>query len=132
MENTELEYQETLKVLIISKQQEQQERQNFFDFWKKSVALAGFKFFGNGSIGGFEKAQVKDDLRPVAFVIEDALKGMSPGESAFIASMVSFYNSNRAIDLCKTAKIISVADLTILDQQRRKVIANLLINYRGW
>lgn len=107
-------------------------RQTFFEFWKKGVELAGVKFFGDGTKENFELATKINDLAPVAQNVEGALACLSPGESAFLASLYSFFNSYKGADFCNIANVKSVGDLTVLDAESREVIAGLLVNYHGW
>lgn len=128
-----------VEVIVISKeelqlgiQRSQQQRQAFFEFWKKGVKLSGIEFFGDGSQVGYEKALAINDLQPIPNINKKVLNKMSHGEAAFFASMISFYNSAKADELSEIANIKSIGDLKILDRERRNVIANLLINYKGW
>ena len=130
--DTDAEEMKAIEILIKCSEESIKSNQIFFEEWKKGVKLAGYEFFGDGTKDGFEKSSLIDDLRPIFIEFKDALKYKSPAESAFLASLYSFYNSDKAADLCKILKLKSVGDLTGLDTNHRHVIANLLVNYRGW
>lgn len=105
---------------------------NFFECWKQCVEIAGIEYFGDGTKQSFESAATKWDLEPSVLRIENKIRLMSRGEAAFIASMVSFYNDIKGGDLSSIAKVKSIGDLSILDAQRRELIACLLTTYCGW
>lgn len=103
----------------------------FFQAWKRGVAIAGPHLFGDGTREGWERAGDKWELRPKTSFIKRAIGPMSPAEKKFLAALVSFYNSHEGGALLKRAGFEGFADLG-LDLERRKVIADLLLNYNGW
>ena len=66
----------------------------FFDAWRRGVALAGARWFGDGKTAP-ENAGSKWDLAPRVDDITEAMGWLSSGEAMLLAAMVSFYNSTR-------------------------------------
>lgn len=104
----------------------------FFQAWKRGVKIAGPQWFGDGTREGFERAASKWDLRPAMRRISGALGILSPGEGVFLAAMASFYNAREGGALLKRCGFQGLADLSGLDLERRRVIADLMLHYNGW
>ena len=104
----------------------------FFNAWKRGVALAGPQYFGREPRADLDRATSKLDLVPKMTFIAQAIGGMSGGEKVFIAALTSFYNSEDGGGLMRRVGVNGFADLHNLDLQRRTVIADLLLNYSGW
>jgi len=104
----------------------------FFQAWKRGVAIAGHTWFGNGTREGLSSASCIWDLRPRMADIDEHLDVMSRGERLFLAAMASFYNAHDSVPLLKSCDFEGLADLGRLDRQRRQVIADLVLNYHGW
>lgn len=107
----------------------------FFLAWKAAVALAGVAYFGDGTKAGFQAAGSKDDLAPNFYRVKEALGVLSGGERRFLVALYSFYNSRTAHDFWEEAaespdNIGSI--VSGLDLKRRKVLADLTLNYTGW
>ena len=105
---------------------------NFFDAWKRGVALAGTHLFGKGAAADVDRAVSIWDLCPKMDLIERTIGVMSSGEKAFLAALVSFYNSEAGGKLFKRIGVHGLADFGGLDLSRRSVLASLLLNYTGW
>ncbi|MGQ5242473.1 hypothetical protein [Xanthomonas arboricola] len=106
--------------------------QAFFEAWKRGVEIAGAEWFGEGPPEGLNQAKSKWDLRPNVLRINDALGGLSSGERMFLSAMVSFYNARDGGPMLKRCHFHGLSDFDGLDLERRKVIADLLVNYSGW
>jgi len=104
----------------------------FFQAWKRGVEIAGYTWFGDGSRENLVAADSVWDLRPRMSVIDEHLDVISRGERLFLAAMVSFYNAHDSVPLLKRCDFEGLADLVRLDSQRRRVIADLVLNYTGW
>lgn len=104
----------------------------FFQAWKRGVRIAGAYYFGDGTEERVERASEKWDLEPRSAAIRDAFGVLSSGERTFLAAMYSFYNAHDGAVLLKECGFEGLADLSTLDLPRRKVIADLLLNYTGW
>ncbi|WAH66461.1 hypothetical protein [Xanthomonas hortorum] len=104
----------------------------FFQAWKRGVALAGTRWFGAGTQAGWEQATSKWDLCPNVLSIDDALGVLSPSERMFLSAMVSVYDTRDGGKMLKHAGFKGLADFSGLDLPRRKVIADLILNYNGW
>lgn len=104
----------------------------FFRAWKRGVELAGPALFGKGTRENFERALSKWDLCPNMDAIIDAIGVMSSGEKVFLAAMVSFYNAEEGGALLRRVGVYGFADLGGLDLERRRIIADLMMNYTGW
>lgn len=106
----------------------------FLESWIDGVIVAGQSLFGAGSDPS--SASSKWDLRPRLADIERRILTMSRGEAVFLASMVCFYNDEDGALLLK--KVIDQYDFGIcaiaaaLDENRRRIIAELFVNYSGW
>ena len=105
---------------------------NFFDAWKRGVALAGTHLFGTGVSADLNRAASVWDLCPKLNLIERAIGVMSSGEKVFLAALVSFYNSEEGGKLFERIGVQGLADFGGLDLSRRSVLASLLLNYTGW
>ncbi|KPW52077.1 hypothetical protein ALO95_03401 [Pseudomonas syringae pv. antirrhini] len=106
--------------------------QAFFEAWKRGVEIAGAEWFGEGTPEGLNQAKSKWDLRPNVLRINDALGVLSSGERMFLSAMVSFYNARDGGAMLKRCQFHGLSDFDGLDLERRKIIADLLVNYSGW
>ena len=106
--------------------------QAFFEAWRRGVAIAGPAGFGDGTRAGLLSAKTKWDLRPNLEVLKSAMRTLSPGQRMFVAAMVSFYNSRDGGAMLKRCGFDGLSDFGGLDLSRRKVIADLTLNYAGW
>jgi len=106
--------------------------QTFLEAWKRGVAIAGPSGFGDGTRAGLMTAKTKWDLRPNLVALNRAMGTLSPGQRMFVAAMVSFYNSRDGGAMLKCCGFDGLADFGGLDLSRRKVIADLTLNYPGW
>lgn len=104
----------------------------FFQAWKRGAEIAGAEWFGNGTQAGLERATTKWDLRPNMLLVNDALGVLSSGQRMFLSAMVSFYNAREGAAMLRRCGFEGLADLDGLDLERRKVIADLVLNYNGW
>lgn len=103
--------------------------QAFFEAWKRGVEIAGPEWFGDGTREGLNRANTKWDLRPDMLRLNDALGVLSSGERMFLSAMVSFYNAREGGAMLKRCHFHGLSDFDGLDLERRKVIADLLVNY---
>lgn len=106
--------------------------QAFFEAWKRGVNIAGAEWFGDGTRDGLQRATTKWDLRPKLLMLNDALGVLSSGQRMFLSAMVSFYNAHEGGAMLKRCGFEGLSDLGGLDLERRKVIADLTLNYNGW
>lgn len=106
--------------------------QAFFVTWRYGVSIAGYRWFGDGTLSNMEQANSKWDLCPRMQAIRKALGVLSSGERLFLAAMASFYNANDGGKLLKLCGFRGLADLDTLDVERRQVIARLMLYYHGW
>ena len=106
--------------------------QAFFEAWKRGAQIAGHEWFGDGTREGLNQAKSKWDLRPDMLRANDALGVLSSGERMFLSAMFSFYNAREGGAMLKRCHFQGLSDFDGLDLQRRKVIADLLVNYSGW
>lgn len=104
----------------------------FFRAWKRGAELAGYEWFGEGTREGLQNASTKWELRPNMLLLNDALGVLSSGQRMFLAAMVSFYNDREGGAMLRRCGFHGLADFGGLDLQRRKVLADLLLNYSGW
>ena len=106
-----------------------------FDAWKRGVAIAGARWFGDGQTTP-ENAGSKWDLAPRVADIEASIGVLSSGEAVFLAALVAFYNDRTGGHLLQNAvgvEVFGLADISAaLDEPRRRVIADLLVSYPGW
>ena len=94
--------------------------------------IAGAEWFGNGTPEGLQQATSKWDLRPNILILNDALGVLSSGQRMFLSAMVSFYNAREGGAMLKRCGFEGLSDLGGLDLERRRVIADLVLNYNGW
>ncbi|HGO6074947.1 TPA: hypothetical protein ACK3Q6_007668 [Burkholderia cepacia] len=104
----------------------------FFEAWRQAVLVAGPEFFGDGTKASAIAATDKWELVPKPEHINEAFGVLSSGQKVFIAALYSFYNSTDGAALWKRADMQGLADLGNLDLERRKLIAELILNYSGW
>lgn len=104
----------------------------FFKAWKRSVEITGYHLFGGKTEDAFIAAQTRWDMCPDLALIDDAISVMSSGERVFLAALVSFYNADAGGKLFKRVGVKGLADLGVLDLNRRTLIAKLILNYHGW
>ena len=106
--------------------------QAFFEAWKRGVNIAGAEWFGDGTREGLQRATTKWDLRPNLLMLNDALGVLSSGQRMFLSAMVSFYNAREGGAMLKRCGFEGLSDLGGLDLERRKVLADLTLQYNGW
>lgn len=104
----------------------------FLFAWKQGVSLAGPTYFGDGTKTGFDKSNCRWDLRPNLLMINNAIDVLSTNERIFLAALVSFYDTEEGSALLNRVGIRGLADLGLLDLERRDVIASLIMHYHGW
>jgi len=105
----------------------------FFEAWKRGAEIAGAEWFGDGTPEGLQRATSKWDLRPKVLLLNDALDVLSGGQRMFLSAMVSLLQRpRRRRDAQSVADFEGLSDLGGLDLERRKVIADLVLNYSGW
>ncbi len=104
---------------------------SFLDAWLRGIQIAGIDWFGGA--WSDKTAPSKWDYRPDFDLIEPSLGELSTGEAAFLAAMYSFYNpdigSRMLRDLGFGSPGLAAA---VMDEPRRRVIADLLVSYDGW
>ena len=106
----------------------------FLENWIEGVKVAGPSLFGEGFDPAL--ASSKWDLRPRSADIERRILTMSRGEAVFLAAMLCFYNDEDGAVLLK--RIVDQHDFGIctvaaaLDEDRRRIIADLFANHSGW
>jgi hypothetical protein len=101
----------------------------FFRAWKQGAALAGAQYFGGGTQSDLDQAARAWDLQPNLQRISDSISVMSGNEKAFLAALVSIYNSQDGGRLLQRVGVHGLADLGGLDLSRRTVIAALILHY---
>jgi hypothetical protein len=69
---------------------------------------------------------------PNILILNDALGVLSSGQRMFLSAMVSFYNAREGGAMLKRCGFEGLSDLGGLDLERRRVIADLVLNYNGW
>lgn len=106
--------------------------QAFFEAWRRGAEIAGPEWFGDGTPKGLQRATSKWDLRPKVLLLNDALDVLSGGQRMFLSVMVSFYNAREGGAMLARCGFEGLSDLGGLDLARRKVIADLVLNYNGW
>jgi hypothetical protein len=109
-------------------------KEKFLQAWKRGVAIAGPVWFGDGDSAGKDLQCIPDkwSLCPKVKEIRRKLRVMSGGKRMFLAAMVSFYDTHDGGALLKRCGFQGLADLSGLDLERRRVIADLLLQYEGW
>ncbi|ANX03909.1 hypothetical protein [Immundisolibacter cernigliae] len=106
--------------------------QAFFNAWKRGAQIAGPEWFGDGTREGLQRATSKWGLRPNMPMLNDALGVLSSSQRMFLSAMVSFYNAREGGAMLKRCGFEGLSDFGGLDLERRKVIADLTLNYDGW
>ncbi|TPG90335.1 hypothetical protein EAH72_29480 [Pseudomonas caspiana] len=104
----------------------------FLYAWKQGVALAGPTYFGDGTQISLNNATCRWDLRPNLLMINNAINVLSTNERVFLAALVSFYDTDEGGVLLKQVGVRGLADLGVLDPERRDVIASLVMHHHGW
>ena len=124
--------QDAAQELYLARQQTASAETAFFEAWKRGVELAGVQWFGDGSREALQRATEKWDLCPKVTYINKTINVLSSGERLFLAALVSFYNSHDGGKLLKRCGFEGLSNFSGLDSGRTQVIADLLVNYRGW
>lgn len=104
----------------------------FTEAWKEAVRLAGSRYFGPGDIA---TATDYHELRPIRQSIEEVLGVLSPAQRQFLLALYSFYNDMVAGEMAEAFDEFShsVNGLAYkLDEQRKTIIARLIVHYPGW
>lgn len=106
--------------------------QAFLAAWRRGVTIAGRRWFGDGQTPP-DNAKSTCDLAPRVGDIGTSIGVLSSGEAVFLAAMVSFYNSDRGAQMLRELGATGLGDIAAgLDEQRRSVVADLLVSYPGW
>jgi len=106
----------------------------FLKNWIAGVKLAGPSLFGDGLDP--DSAGSKWDLRPRLGDIDRQIAEMSCGEALFLASTVCFYNDEAGAALLR--EIFGHPEFGVgyiaasMNEDRRRVIADLFASYPGW
>lgn len=132
---TDAERDELLAAVAAEQDHWRRASSRFFSAWKEAVAFAGVAYFGDGTKTGFLAATSKDDLAPNFQRVQDALGVLSGGERRFLIALYSFYNQRTAHELWQEASESPDnlgAIISGLDLARRRVLAELAVNYSGW
>ena len=107
-------------------------RNNFLEYWKKGVHLAGDQFFDIKS-GDIDSANDKEQLVPSFNFIKDIFGSLSHGEKIMVGLLYSFYDPEEGQVLLTEANAANFVDaISFLDDQRKEVILGLLANHSGW
>ncbi|SAL83448.1 hypothetical protein AWB68_06910 [Caballeronia choica] len=93
--------------------------------------LSGPVYFGDGTREAVEKVKDSGRSRPMERSFSTP-SVFSAAASAPSVPLYSFYNKDDSVLLWEKAGIRGFADLSGLDLVRRKLIAELLLNYAGW
>lgn len=104
----------------------------FLTAWKEAVSLAGPSYFRQPIDGEIEAAESKDELAPDYEVIKHALGAISSTDGLFLAALYSFYDPDKGSVMLNQCGMNGLSDLGRLDLARRRVIAELIVNYSGW
>ena len=109
-------------------------KEDFLEAWKKGVKLYPKLFRIKTEDGNIDSAKDQWDLCPLDEDFWDnEFFNYSRGEKAFLASMLSFYNSYRAQILLKVIGREDICSVTsILDSERKSILVDLINTYRGW
>ena len=107
----------------------------FLDAWIRGVKLAGPALFGDG--GDPELARTKWDLRPNLEMVDNAIGNMSGGEAVFLAAMYCFFSDTDGAPMLQRAygvrRPVAIGTIAArIDDERRGIIADLFMSYRGW
>lgn len=104
---------------------------SFLDAWLRGVEIAGADWFGQPRGDG--SVPTKWDYRPDFDLIEGQLGVLSTGEAAFLAAMYSFFNPDVGSRMLRDIGLGGPgAVAAVMDETRRRVIADLLVSYDGW
>lgn len=70
---------------------------------------------------------------PKVALIKKQLDEMPSSDAIFLAALVSFYNADTGGRLLRGLGVQGLSDIAAnLDQERRELLAELLVNYIGW
>lgn len=70
---------------------------------------------------------------PRVALIKKELDGMAASDAVFLAALVSFYNGDTGGRLLRARGAQGLSDIvSSLDQGRREILADLMVNYTGW
>lgn len=106
--------------------------QAFFHAWRRGVTIAGRRWFGDSQTPP-DHARTLWDLVPHVGDICASIGVLSCGQALFLAAMVSFYNSEAGGQMLRELGVAGLGDICAgLDEQRRRVVADLLVSYPGW
>ena len=102
--------------------------QSFFDAWARGVKLADPRWFKRS-----KAPRTKYDLAPDYDAIMEYLGVLSTSEAAFLAAMYCFYNSRIGNKMLESIGVKGLGEIaSVLDEPRRRVIADLIVSYEGW
>lgn len=103
----------------------------FAEAWARGVQLAGTRFFTES--GTPQDDSPKWRSCPDVEQINANLGVLSRGEAVFLAALCSFYNSESGGRMLSYLGYASPGAVSAaLDEQRRRVIADLTVSYAGW
>jgi hypothetical protein len=107
------------------------EERPFSQAWRRAI---GFKYY-------YRNFFSRDSMQSRSFrgwtprvaLIKKELDGMSASDAIFLAALVSFYNGDTGGRLLRGLGAQGLSDIaTGLDEERRQILADLLVNYIGW
>ena len=120
--------------------------QEFLEAWKRAICLTGRPelFYSDEheanspckSKEDVEKATDKNHLRPDKEAFERAFGVCSASEISFLLSMYSFFNGDDAKNIAINLDIYRFPFPGVLahqlDTDRKQVLFDLMLSYRGW
>lgn len=114
----------------------------FLQAWVRGVRKVGPECFGFSrphygtdieAAASLDEVTNKWQVAPIMDMVKRALRVKSGGETALLAIMYSFYNSEDGADMMEQIEIRGFADYSSkLDLESREIVAELLKNYNGW
>ncbi len=106
--------------------------QQFLDFWKEGVLVAGEQFFKVSS-SSVISATNKDQLAPNYEFIKESFGALSHGEKVMLALMYSFYDPECGQKFLVDAYAANFVDaFSLMDDKRKGILLGLLDNHTGW
>lgn len=104
----------------------------FLSAWQAGIEIAGSSLFGCQAPNP-NAATHWHQLTPKLDAMRKAIPNRCQGDAVFIAAMASFFNAEEGQKLLNKAGAHAFGNLlTLLDDRRRAVIADLFHNFRSW
>lgn len=104
----------------------------FSEAWLRGIGILGehSRFFHSARVSAQHSFRARP---PNVALIKKHLDELSSSDAVFLAAMVSFFNGDAGGKLLRGLGASGLSDIAVsLNEERRQVLADMLVSYPGW